>query len=75
MYTEGLRIRIFRARVPDRSLFSRTTGDIRNNFSYIMKNIVQSNAYNRFGGPHHWNDPDLLVVGNPGTSVDEQITQ
>ena len=72
-----LRIRNFRARLqlPDRSLFSRTTGDIRNNFSYIMKNIVQSNAYASFGGPHHWNDPDLLVVGNPGTSVDEQITQ
>ena len=23
----------------------------------------------------HWNDPDLLVIGNPGTSTVEQITQ
>ena len=75
-YTQSFASEKFRA-TSDWSPFfpRRTTGDIRNNFSYIMKNIVQSNAYNRFGGPHHWNDPDLLVVGNPGTSVDEQITQ
>jgi hypothetical protein len=88
----------------------RTTGDIRNNFTYrrlrvtsidadrhsglteiylrfvipilmmtrsryVMKNILQNNGYHEFGGPHHWNDPDLLVVGNPGTTVEEQITQ
>ena len=29
----------------------RTTGDIRNNFSYVMKNIQQNNGYARFGGP------------------------
>ena len=26
-------------------------------------------------GPGHWNDPDMLVVGNPGTSYSEQRTQ
>ena len=53
----------------------RTTGDIQNNFSHVMKNIMQNNAYHAYGGPHHWNDPDLLVVGNKGTTVDEQVTQ
>jgi alpha-N-acetylgalactosaminidase len=27
------------------------------------------------GGPGHWNDPDMLVVGNPGLSISEQQAQ
>jgi alpha-N-acetylgalactosaminidase len=26
-------------------------------------------------GPGHWNDPDMLIVGNPGTSIGEQRAQ
>ena len=26
-------------------------------------------------GPGHWNDPDMLVIGNPGLSLSEQQTQ
>jgi alpha-N-acetylgalactosaminidase len=26
-------------------------------------------------GPGHWNDPDMLMVGNPGLSISEQKTQ
>ena len=40
-----------------------------------MKNIVQSNAYASFGGPHHWNDPDLLVVGNIVLRKEDQDTR
>eukprot|EP00980_Cylindrotheca_fusiformis_P026365 scaffold15973_cov120-Cylindrotheca_fusiformis.AAC.6 len=29
----------------------------------------------RAAGPGHWNDPDMLVVGNPGLSLSEQKTQ
>jgi alpha-N-acetylgalactosaminidase len=29
----------------------------------------------RAGGAGHWNDPDMLVVGNPGLSVSEQQAQ
>jgi alpha-galactosidase len=53
----------------------RTTGDMRNEFSYVMKNIQQNNGYHKFGGPGHWNDPDLLVVGNTGMTTEASITQ
>jgi alpha-N-acetylgalactosaminidase len=29
----------------------------------------------RAAGPGHWNDPDMLVIGNPGLSISEQQTQ
>ena len=29
----------------------------------------------RAGGPGHWNDPDMLVIGNPGLSLSEQQIQ
>ena len=29
----------------------------------------------RAAGPGHWNDPDMLMVGNPGLSLAEQRTQ
>jgi hypothetical protein len=29
----------------------------------------------RAAGPGHWNDPDMLVVGNPGLSNSEQQAQ
>jgi hypothetical protein len=29
----------------------------------------------RAAGPGHWNDPDMLVVGNPGLSIAEQQAQ
>lgn len=29
----------------------------------------------RAAGPGHWNDPDMLVIGNPGLSLTQQQTQ
>ncbi len=44
----------------------RTTGDIRDAWSSISKNGFSSAGRERFAGPGHWNDPDMLVIGNLG---------
>jgi Alpha galactosidase A/NPCBM/NEW2 domain/Alpha galactosidase C-terminal beta sandwich domain/NPCBM-associated, NEW3 domain of alpha-galactosidase len=44
----------------------RTTGDISDNYASML-GIVQSNAaLADAAGPGHWNDPDMLEVGNGG---------
>jgi alpha-galactosidase len=44
----------------------RTTGDIGDNYSSML-NIAKRNwALADFAGPGHWNDPDMLEVGNGG---------
>ena len=59
----------------------RTTGDINALFdgyldhgtwkaTGIMKIVDQQNGLRKYAGPNHWNDPDMLEVGN-GMSVDE----
>jgi alpha-galactosidase len=52
----------------------RTTGDI--NDHYVrMETIGFSQAgLARFAGPGHWNDPDMLEVGNGGMSTEEYRT-
>ncbi len=59
----------------------RTTGDIddkwEGKFDYKlgMMNIVDQNeALYAFAGPGHWNDPDMLEVGNGGLSTEEYRT-
>lgn len=59
----------------------RTTGDIddkwEGKFDYKlgMMNIVDQNEpLYSFAGPGHWNDPDMLEVGNGGLSNDEYRT-
>ena len=42
------------SRTANQSNSWRTTGDIRNDFGVMMKNIQQNDAYTQFGGPHHW---------------------
>jgi alpha-galactosidase len=44
----------------------RTTGDIRDVWSSISKNGFTSVGHERYAGPGHWNDPDMLVIGNLG---------
>ena len=52
----------------------RTTGDIRDNY-YAMSAIgFDQNGLENFAGPGHWNDPDMLEVGNGGMSEDEYRT-
>ncbi len=49
----------------------RTTGDIRDNWKSAMK-ILDANAVLwPHAGPGHWNDPDMLEVGNGGMTEEE----
>ena len=43
--------------------------------------LMLQDRFRQFAGPGHWNDPDMLIVGNhwpkpklPGLSVDQVIT-
>jgi alpha-galactosidase len=42
----------------------RTTGDIRNEWPSIVANLKSNQNVAAYGGPNHWNDPDMLEVGN-----------
>ena len=61
----------------------RNYGDIQDSWSSVMA-ITDFYAKNSMGpntllvqtaGPGHWNDPDMLVVGNTGLSPSEEQTQ
>ncbi len=56
----------------------RTTGDIKDHWSgkydyaWGVMNIVDMNEpLYSYAGPGHWNDPDMLEVGNGGMNADE----
>jgi alpha-galactosidase len=44
----------------------RTTGDIRDAWSSLSNNGFTSAGHEKYAGPGHWNDPDMLVIGNLG---------
>jgi alpha-galactosidase len=44
----------------------RTTGDIYDDWSRVRDIGFSQNKWAPFGGPGHWNDPDMLVVGQVG---------
>src|SRR2546423_6690128 len=44
----------------------RTTGDIRDNWDSMSKKGFGGDKWEHFSGPGHWNDPDMLVVGQVG---------
>src|SRR3954454_6674972 len=49
----------------------RTTGDIGDSYSSML-NIAKTNmALAQYAGPGHWNDPDMLEVGNGGMTDTE----
>ena len=61
----------------------RTTGDIEDNWNSMASIGFGQNGHEKFAGPGHWNDPDMLVVGQVGwggsqhptkLTPDEQIT-
>ena len=41
----------------------RTTGDIRDIWGNLRGIWAQQEKWREFGGPGHWNDPDMLVIG------------
>ena len=42
----------------------RTTGDISDNWSSLRTIIAQNAPLAPYAGPGHWNDPDMLEIGN-----------
>jgi alpha-galactosidase len=53
----------------------RTTGDIKNNY-YSMAYIgFEQNGLEKYAGPGHWNDPDMLEVGNDALKPEEERMQ
>jgi alpha-galactosidase len=42
----------------------RTTGDVRASWQSIYDIIEQQGGLAKYAGPGHWNDPDMLEVGN-----------
>ena len=44
----------------------RTTGDIRDTWDSMSKKGFGQEKWEPFAGPGHWNDPDMLVVGQVG---------
>jgi alpha-galactosidase len=53
----------------------RTTGDIRDAWASMAPiGFEQQQPYQGASGPGHWNDPDMLEIGNGGMSDDEYRT-
>jgi alpha-galactosidase len=44
----------------------RTTGDISDNWGSMTRNGFGEAGHEKYAGPGHWNDPDMLVVGRVG---------
>jgi alpha-galactosidase len=53
----------------------RTTGDINDSFASLLSNFHQNVRLAGFAGPGHWNDPDMLEVGNGGMSGTEDRSE
>jgi len=49
----------------------RTTGDIRDTWDSMMKIGFSQNDHAPFAAPGHFNDPDMLEIGNGGMTDDE----
>jgi alpha-galactosidase len=52
----------------------RTTGDISDNYDRMSVIGFSQDGLEKFAGPGHWNDPDMLEVGNGGMTTDEYRT-
>lgn len=52
----------------------RTDDDIRDNYYTMAELGFGQNGLEGFAGPGHWNDPDMLEIGNGGMTADEYRT-
>ncbi|MGC2387782.1 MAG: glycoside hydrolase family 27 protein [Candidatus Acidiferrum sp.] len=52
----------------------RTTGDISDNYARMTEIGFEQAGLAKFAGPGHWNDPDMLEVGNGGMNLEEYRT-
>lgn len=53
----------------------RTTRDIEDSWASMIGNFEANADAGRLAGPGHWNDPDMLEIGNGGMTEDEYRTQ
>jgi alpha-galactosidase len=53
----------------------RTTGDVKDNYSRMIAIGFAESGLEKFAGPGHWNDPDMLEVGNGGMKDNEYRMQ
>jgi alpha-galactosidase len=53
----------------------RTTDDIRDNYGSMALIGFSQTGLEKYAGPGHWNDPDMLEVGNGGMNADQYRTQ
>ena len=53
----------------------RTTDDIRDNYRSMALIGFSQDGLEKFAGPGHWNDPDMLEIGNGGMNADQYRTQ
>ena len=53
----------------------RTTSDIRDNYTSVSLNGFTQAGLAKYAGPGHWNDPDMLEIGNGGMKPEEYRTQ
>jgi alpha-galactosidase len=53
----------------------RTTDDVSDDYYHMAYIGFEQNGLEEFAGPGHWNDPDMLEVGNGGMTDDEYRTQ
>ena len=49
----------------------RTTTDIQDNFASMVALVNQNSQLAKYAGPGHWNDPDMLEIGNGGMTQTE----
>ncbi|MGB6429430.1 MAG: glycoside hydrolase family 27 protein [Candidatus Acidiferrales bacterium] len=52
----------------------RTTGDINDHYARMETIGFEQAGLSKYAGPGHWNDPDMLEVGNGGMTTDEYKT-
>jgi alpha-galactosidase len=52
----------------------RTSGDISDRYESMAKIGFAMSDWAEFAGPGHWNDPDMLEIGNGGMSTEEYRT-
>jgi alpha-galactosidase len=52
----------------------RTTDDIQDNYRSMAENGFTQAGLAKYAAPGHWNDPDMLEVGNGGMNAEEYRT-
>ena len=52
----------------------RISGDIQDNYASMIRNGFGDNRLRPYAGPGHWNDPDMLEIGNGGMTDTEYRT-